>query len=163
MHAECRIIPDRALFLYANTAARSISSAMQACRISLGISACSAIEISTSTFLIKFLIIFSAAADDKWQAAANAKKSFLRKLLFLPFNAKAVSSVSVDTMFTGSMSYAGDNINSCEPGAVSSNEKFYKCISEFPTRKEKTMRIKNSAISNPFCEDHRSMTLAHRS
>ena len=25
MHAECRIIPDRALFLYANTAARSIS------------------------------------------------------------------------------------------------------------------------------------------
>ena len=44
------------------------------CRISSGISTCSAIEISTSTFLIKFSIIFSAAADDKWQAAANSDR-----------------------------------------------------------------------------------------
>lgn len=135
--SNAELYPIGPSLLYANTAARSISSAMQACRISLGISACSAIEISTSTFLIKFSIIFSAAADDKWQAAANAKKSFLRKLLFLPFNAKAVSSVSVDTMFTGSMSYAGDNIIPVSRGQFQAMKNFSNAYRNFPPEKKK--------------------------
>lgn len=137
MHVECRIIPDRAFF----SLCKYSGAFYQQCNAGLpniiGNFSMFGNRISTSTFLIKFSIIFSAAADEKWQAAANAKKSFLRKLLFLPFNAKAVSSVSVDTMFTGSMSYAGDNINSCEPGAVSSNENFSNAYRNFPPEKKK--------------------------